>query len=343
MRKIFSLLTLTGAGILIFFIFFRGPDGDSSGFDVSSLPAASLETQKEGDVPGVTLLFVGDIMLARAIGSIAERKNDPLFYFRSTRELVRRADVAVANLESPLSTRGTKMGSELSFRAQPKMSDGLSFAGFDVVSLANNHIWDYGPDALLDTLDILSQKQILYAGAGRNYARAHAPALYTVRGTQIAFLSYTDLLAESHTRESSLPAVAFADKGTVAADILGARRRADIVVVLLHWGEEYSTRHSKAQEELARAAIDAGAHLVIGHHPHVVQEVEEYNGGLIAYSLGNFIFDQNFSEETSRGLMLRVIMSGQEISLVEKIPITFSPRFEPILPERFDFPADSLQ
>ena len=203
--------------------------------------------------------------------------------------------------------------------------------GFDVVSIANNHIWDYGEEAFLDTLEILRKNGIQPVGGGEDYSKAHEPVIKEIRGTKIAFLSYTDLVSRSLTTESSIPAISFAEKEEIVRDIKEARRNADIVVALFHWGDEYKTRPNALQEDLAHAAIDAGARIVIGHHPHTIQDTEEYNGGFIAYSLGNLVFDQNFSEETRRGLMLRVVMRGGTVESVEKLFVSFTDEFEPVL------------
>lgn len=110
---------------------------------------------------------------------------------------------------------------------------------------------------------------------------------------------------------------------------MAANQQGDLVVVSFHWGDEYQTKHNQKQEQFAKAAIDAGADLIIGHHPHVVQEVEQYKDGWIAYSLGNFVFDQNFSKETTQGLVLKVKISGGKITNIDKQPITISNSFQP--------------
>lgn len=277
----------------------------------------------------ITLLFVGDIMLSRFIGTEMQRKNDWAFPFREIADTTRAADIAVGNLEGPISARGERVGSEYSFRADPRVVEGLRFAGFDVLSVANNHIWDYGRDAFLDTLEILRKNGIQPVGGGEEYSRAHAPVIKEVRGTKIAFLSYTNLVPRSLTTESAIPAIAFAEKEGIVRDIEDARRNADAVVALFHWGDEYAQHPNALQKYLARAAIDAGARIVIGHHPHVVQDTKDYKWGFIAYSLGNFVFDQNFSEETRRGLMVKVILHNGAIEKREKMPISFTSAFQP--------------
>lgn len=311
---------------------FGAPPQESA---VIAVPGGFQAAQEEiGDMREISIFFVGDIMLARGIEYYMKKKNDWAYPFRNTADLIRSADIAVGNLEGPISARGERVGSEHSFRADPRAIEGLRFAGFDVLSIANNHIWDYGSEAFFDTLRILDENGMGYAGGGEDYSRAHTPFIQEVRGIKFAFLSYTDLVSRSLAVESSRPAIAFAEKEEIIRDIKEARKKADVVVALFHWGDEYAPRHNAFQEEIAHSAIDAGAKIVIGHHPHVIQDTEEYNGGFIAYSLGNFAFDQNFSEETRRGLMLRVVVRGNDVESVEELPISFTHEFEPVLGER---------
>jgi gamma-polyglutamate biosynthesis protein CapA len=279
----------------------------------------------------VTLVFVGDIMLSRNIGKIMATQSNWNYFFEPVAEYLQTADLAFGNFENPMSERGIKVGSIYSFRVDPRAVEGLVFAGFDVVSLANNHIWDYGREAFDDTRKILTDNGISYVGAGNDYAEAHTPVVKEVNGTKIAYLAYTDLLPGFLLRADSAPAVASPDMDAVARDVMNAKTLADIVVVSYHWGNEYETIHNADQERRAKAAIDAGADLVIGHHPHVAQEVVRYGEGYIAYSLGNFIFDQNFSPDTSWGLTLSVTIKDKKILSVEERPVTFDKTFKPSL------------
>ncbi len=294
-------------------------------------PPLPLYVEPYKETPSkVTLLFGGDVMLSRGIGSVMRKRNDFAYPFRSVAELVRAADIAVVNLESPISSRGKNIGSIYSFRADPRAVEGLTHAGIDVVTLANNHAGDYGADALLDTFEIVRSKGIAVVGAGENMRAARTPVFRYVDGIRIAFLGYTPIAPAWLTSTSSAPAVAPFDEKLIKEDIAAAvTAGADIVAVLLHWGNEYETTHTPQQQALARTLIDSGATLVIGHHPHVVQGVERYKGGVIAYSLGNFVFDQNFSEDTRHGLLLKVVLHDGQISEVKEIPIRFSDSYQP--------------
>ncbi len=278
----------------------------------------------------IKLVFVGDIMLSRKIGKLLHERDDYAFPFASTTELIRSADIAFANLENPISTGGILSGSIYSFRAKPDTVESLNYAGFDVVSIANNHIWDYGKQAFLDTLSNLSGNGIIAVGGGENYPQAHAPKIIAIekenwsKPTRIAFLAYTNLISSFLGHASSTPAVARFNDAILQADIGLAKELADVIIVSFHWGEEYETTHNREQERVAKLAIDAGANLIVGHHPHVVQEVEEYNGAYILYSLGNFVFDQNFSEDTGKGLLVEVTLKDGVIAEVVKKDVAFS-------------------
>lgn len=286
----------------------------------------------EEDKP-VTLLFVGDIMLSRLIGSIMVKNNDWRYPFLGMADFLTAADVTFGNLEGPLSNRGIKMGSIYSFRDDPKVIEGLAYAGFDVLSLANNHIWDYGSDALVDTMSILELANIDFVGAGLDYEVAHKPLIKEVGKTKIAYLGYTNLLPESLGAKEAEPAIALLNTNTVGEDIKTAKSLADIVVVSIHWGNEYETKENEFQKTTAHALIDAGADLIIGHHPHVRQPLEQYGNGFIIYSLGNFVFDQNFSEDTKEGGVLKVIIKNKKIDSVKELKIRFNESYQPFLVE----------
>ena len=268
-------------------------------------------------------------MLSRNIGELmAERGFE--YPFSLLGETLRAADITVVNLEGPISSRGENRGSIYSFRADPRAVEALAAAGIDAVSLANNHLYDWGPDALADTIALLDGAGIAHAGAGTDYAAAHAPALIEAGGMRFALLSYTTLAPRSLAATSSAPAIAGAATTTIASGVAAAKAgAADAVIVSFHFGDEYAPEHNPLQERLARAAIDAGAALVVGHHPHVPQELEYYNGGAIAYSLGNLIFDQNFDEATSRGLLLKAVFENGALAEVTPVPIAFTSDYRP--------------
>lgn len=290
------------------------------------------EVLSDGDLAG-ELIFVGDIMLSRKIGDIMEKQNDWTYPFHHIADTLYGADIAFGNLESQIGKSGTKVGSEFSFHADPRTIEGLLFAGFDVLSVANNHAWDYGPLAFAETLTLLRENSIAPVGGGENYSEAHEPFRTEVRGTKIAYLAYTNLIPKSLSEPNARPAVAYLELGTVTKDIEHVSKTADVVIVSLHWGDEYETESGEYQKLVGRALIDAGADLIIGHHPHVPQEIEEYGGGVIFYSLGNFVFDQNFGKGTEKGILLKVYVQGGELSFIEPVSIRFSESYQPVFVE----------
>ena len=209
------------------------------------------------------------------------------------------------------------------------MVEGLSYVGFDVLSIANNHIWDWGSVALVQTADLLHSENIETVGAGKDFNFANAPAIFTAHDLKIGYLGYTNLYAESFSAHGGNPGVSDFNPEKIRDRIRDLKSQSDIVVVSLHWGEEYTPGPSEWQREFAHSLVDVGADFVIGHHPHVIQEIEHYKDGWIAYSLGNFVFDQNFSEETTEGLLLKAVLNRREIKEVQTVKIKISESFQP--------------
>ncbi len=278
-----------------------------------------------------SIIFVGDIMLSRTIGKIMEKHNDYNFPFLRTSDFLNSADIRFGNLECPISDREGPSDNKYLFCASPKVVDGLKKVGFDVLSVANNHMWDYGKDAFVDTLNYMKKAGIASVGGGMNFKEAHKGVQKDINGTKIIFLGYTDLLLKNTSAAKNSAGVSYLNIDQMIKDIKDAKNMADMVVVSLHWGREYQPQHNDKQEQIAKAAIDAGASLIVGHHPHVVQEVEKYKDGYIAYSLGNFVFDQNFSKETQTGLVLKVIIKNRRIFRLEQYQIGFTNRYQPYI------------
>jgi poly-gamma-glutamate synthesis protein (capsule biosynthesis protein) len=250
-------------------------------------------------------------------------------------DALRRADVAFANLDSPITQGGVPANKDYVFRAPALAVGGLREAGIDVVSLANNHALDYGLDGLFETLALLGAGGIVHTGAGADVSAARQPALVTAKGLRLAFLAYVNTPDESVSGFSVAATaatpdgagVAWATPEAVAEDVAEAVRQADAVVVSLHTGFEYREEANDLQVRLAHAAIDAGADLVLGHHPHVLQGIEEYGAGLIAYSLGNFVFDFDAADYAQPGLpsslslVLRVHLGPEGVLGYDFLPV----------------------
>lgn len=242
----------------------------------------------------LTLAAMGDVNLD--ISPVHE--GDFAYPWSSIRGIIQDADLAFANLECSVSYRGEPVpGKEFTFRGSPDALPYMREAGLDVVSLANNHVRDYGAEALMDSFAYLDAAGLARCGAGADWAQAHEAAYLVGNGLKVAFLAYNDINWPGWQAGSGYPGVAdAAEVGQMQADIAAVKRNADLVVVSFHWGTERKYVPDGSQDYYAHAAVDAGADLVLGHHPHVVQGFEIYGGKLIAYSLGNFVFSPGSPE-----------------------------------------------
>jgi poly-gamma-glutamate synthesis protein (capsule biosynthesis protein) len=270
----------------------------------------------------------GDIMLTR--GTKKYIRNFGVDYpFVNIRDEIIKHDIAFANLESSVSTRGSiysPFEKGIYFKADPEVIEGLKFAGFDIVSLANNHILDWGIDAVIDTMELLDKSGLKYSGVGRTREAALEPAVFYINDTSIAFISFNDIYPFVINQSERTMWTLTLDRNEpeippgidLEKEIKALKRQYDIVIASVHSGIEYISEPEKVKVKKMRQLIDYGVDVVLGSHPHVIQGVEVYNGGLIAYSLGNLIFDQDWSRETSLGLLL-------EISFLGEKPIYFNP------------------
>jgi poly-gamma-glutamate capsule biosynthesis protein CapA/YwtB (metallophosphatase superfamily) len=286
----------------------------------------------------LALLFVGDVMLSRAVGSRMQVQSDWSLPFHLVADDLRKADFRFCNLECPLSDLGRNLHHLYSFRADPRAIEGLKTAGFDLVSQANNHTYDWGQAALVDSLERLHAAGIKTVGAGQNILAAHYPLLVRVGGLRMAFLAYVSIEPSEAAAGVDRPGVAWLDPAQALTDIRLARPLADMVIVCPHWGVEYALKPTREQVDIAHQMIDAGADMIVGSHPHVVQPVEKYHDRWIAYSLGNFIFDQE-APNTHRGLMLKVTVRDRQIIGVESIPIDINTSFQAAVAPSADGPA----
>lgn len=286
-------------------------------------------------MPQVNLYSVGDV------GIIKER---PEPVFGQVSRVLHEADILFGNLEAPISNRGEpglSPGSEPSsaprsfpLRSDPSTLSSLQAAGFHVLSLANNHAMDFGPYALLDCINRLDRADIACIGAGADLQAALRPVVLERKDIKIAFLAYNAFFKGLGRIESSIiaghqnpgvapirvspyfppPHVARQDLDQMQASIENALQFADHVVVSCHWGAGFSHELAMHQQAIGRAAIDAGAVLVVGHHPHILQGIECYHGGLICYSLGEFGFDLPYNVPGAREtILLKCSFSPQRL------------------------------
>lgn len=239
----------------------------------------------------VTLAFTGDIMMG---GSAAHKlkTEGPDSFFTHTTSLLKEADIAMGNLEGPLGESGEKFPhKKYNFLVDLSAATGLAHAGFKLLTLANNHTMDFGPEALQSTIAALDSQGLQHCGAGMNEEAARKPAWFEVKGHKVAVLAYSLTYPTEYWARDNRPGCAAASGPDMREDIQKARSQgADIVVVCCHWGQEKHTRLRGYQPTLAHLAIDAGADAVVCHHPHIWQQVEVYKGKPIAYAIGNFAF-----------------------------------------------------
>lgn len=278
----------------------------------------------------IVLMGCGDMMFDRQVASMIKSKGmeEP---FAGVKDVFQAGDIVAGNLEGPLSTRGQAVeGKEYTFRSSPEVARTMRSAGINLVSLANNHIMDYGPDAFVDTIKALDQNSIYHAGAAANHAEAYSPALLSVKGKKIAFFSYSSVVPPGFWVTGQRPGIASSKTNWPALEsyVRKAAAENDFVIASFHWGTELEDTTQASQVQLARRFIDAGADVVIGHHPHVMQGIEIYKGKVIAYSLGNFIFP-NRGAKTSETFILKVELADDAISKVEAIPIKITPLGKP--------------
>lgn len=287
---------------------------------VLMIPASAVAADLLPPQDEITIAAVGDLMLGNRTEPFL-KEYGPDYPFADVKPFLGKADAVVGNLECSISSRGIAVKNKrFTLRAGKIAVQALSAAGFRVVTLANNHTMDFGPLALQDTLSILDDNDILYTGAGMDLADARTPAILKIKGKTLAFLAYSLTFPHEFFASAKRPGTAPGYAEFVKADVEKIRPLADIVVVSFHWGSELMATAKDYQIALGRQTIDWGADLVLGHHPHVLQELEIYKGHLIAYSLGNFVFGSE-SERTNSSIILLLSFKGKSLAKVEAIPL----------------------
>ncbi len=238
------------------------------------------------------MLAVGDIMLTGSARGFLQSKgyNHP-FQDRHLARLIAQSDVSFANLEYPVTSKGVRyQDKQYTFRGDPESISAIKKAGFDLLSLANNHIMDYGERGLKDTIRQCRKNRLACTGAGMDLASAAGPAVITRKPDDIRPSGIFHDIPEEFWAGSDRPGTAHPDWAQVRQDIMDARPKVDILMVSFHWGEELKSEPKKYQIDFAHHAIDSGADMVLGHHPHIPQGIEIYHGKPVFYSLGNYAF-----------------------------------------------------
>ena len=301
-----------------------------------------LKMPEPKDPDFITFAFAGDIMLDRGVKN-SVRKNfnndySKLFIKPGLSEILKQSDIIFGNLEGTASDKGTDLGNLYSFRMDPEVVPALKGAGVSVVSLANNHIGDWGRIAFSDTLSRLTENEILYTGGGNDKNEAETPAIIQKYGMKIGFLAFSDKGPDYMEAETDKAGILLANDPNFDEIIKNASKQVDYLVVSFHFGEEYQTKHNARQELLAHKAVDDGAKIVIGSHPHTIEDTEAYSRkgctqssctSYIAYSLGNFIFDQSWSAPTMKGMLLEMKLNRDGSMTTTKDTIQLSSIFQP--------------
>ncbi len=269
--------------------------------------SAPVVTEEE---TAMTIVTVGDVMLGRDVNVRSIKAGDWNYPFLKSNKLFEGADIALANLENPFVTGCKPTSVGMTFCAPDEAISGLVWSGINVVNLANNHTRNYGATGYENTINVLEK-------AGLDYCDESHMAIKEIRGKKIGILGFN--LIEGRADRKNLKEIL--EKSKVLVDLL---------VVSVHWGSEYSVKSNVFQQEMAKLFIDSGAGLVVGHHPHVIQEIEEYKEKTIVYSLGNFVFDQMWSEQTRMGLAGRFTYKDGELRGPEIISVRIEKPGQPV-------------
>jgi poly-gamma-glutamate synthesis protein (capsule biosynthesis protein) len=303
--------------IILFFIFFNYQKeilikNESQNFNTlnisKNLDLKENLSNNQNNFKELKLFFIGDIMLARGVEQkILKNGNDFLFPFKKIINYLNSFDYVIGNLEGQITLNNKKIGGIYSFRMKPEAAWALAQANIKIVNLANNHMLDYDFRGFLDTLENLNNEHILYFG------NSYEPLIVVKENTKIGFLGFTEFLKNFEVNEEKNKVGIAIIRDNLCQVIQNAKEKTDILIISFHWGEEYQKLANDFQRKIAKEAIDCGGDLIIGHHPHVIQDIEKYNGKYIFYSLGNFIFDQNFSKETMEGGGVEVIIKDKKI------------------------------
>ncbi|KOP64631.1 capsule biosynthesis protein [Bacillus sp. FJAT-18019] len=284
---------------------------------MSIVSAAGTEGKKTADDKPIQLVFAGDILLDGFVGSQIDRFGNE-FPFKKVAPILKKADMAFANLETPVSIRGKAAEKTFAFRSKPDTLKGLVYAGIDGVTLANNHILDYGQQAMLDTITHLNRQKIGYTGAGRTIDEAFKPYEQKINGKKVAVLGVSRVLSDnSWIAGKNHPGAASAyTMEPMLSHIKQSAKMNDYTIVYIHWNQEFADYPEDYARTMAKKMIDAGADIIIGSHSHTLMGIEYYKGKPIYYSLGNFVFNRSTrgGDKTLQSMMVHVDIQGSKIT-----------------------------
>ncbi|MGE5392972.1 MAG: CapA family protein [Candidatus Saccharibacteria bacterium] len=314
-------ILVAGALILIGGIFLSRLPGRLYSYSRQAAQEPADSAPKE-----TTLFIAGDIMLSRNVGAKISQASDPLLPFRAVADRIKAASLSFANLESPFLGSGPKVTAGMVFKAEPENVAGLK--DFAVVQTANNHSADQGDKGLNFTDQLLAANGVGHLGTGED---CHKGTVLERDGIRFGFLAYSYAGYNDGGKKPNPLVCDWNDTDQVLSDIRALRPDADILIVAPHMGTEYMRKPDAGNVTRARQAIDAGADIVIGTHPHWIQPIERYKEGVIFYSLGNFVFDQMWSEDTREGLTATLTFREKALERIEVHPVIIDnyccPRF----------------
>lgn len=246
------------------------------------------------------LIITGDVMIGRSVMTKSLGMSNPSYPFAKVADKLNSADIVFSNLETPIINNCPNSDSGFKFCADSRMIEGLKFAGIDIVNLANNHTLNYGQEGLKETENILTENEIKWVGDGNL-------AIVEKNGTKFGFLGFN--FVDNKPQDSDFEL------------IKESKKKVDVLIPMIHWGVEYTNHPTETQKLIAKDLINAGADVVVGGHPHWIQNVDYINDKPIFYSLGNFVFDQPWSEETKNGLVVQLIYKNKTLSNIKELPI----------------------
>lgn len=284
---------------------------------INKLFTKKIETPQQ-----TTLIAVGDISFSRGIDSMIKKYDDYNYPLLGVKDYLATGDIVFGNLETSITPGRHILDNEMVFRSDIETVQTLKDANFSIVSLANNHTPNFGEQGLLDTFKYLDEVGVEYVGAGRNSIEANEIKYIENNDLKFAFLAYNDndVVPPGYEAGTNRAGTVFMRIDKMKTAVTKAKQNADFVIVSMHSGYEYQPKPNNSQINFAHSAVNAGADLVLGHHPHVIQTAEKYNGKWIFYSLGNFIFDQPWSEETMQTLGAKFYFTKNGIEKIEFIP-----------------------
>ena len=303
---IFSLIIMELILSVLFVFSNQFKDRDTVKIISSHKQESVLPSQIQKDI---NLTFTGDIILARSVNFLTVKSNDFTWAFKNIADELKDADLTISNFESPIIKNCPLTNEGFKFCGDERNVQGLVYSGIDVVGLANNHAGNYGESGINETITTLERNNILVSGATNRKI-----AYREVNGTKFAFLSFNTI----GYVESGL---VWGSEENLKKLISEAKMNADVVIVQIHWGVEYVEDPTSTQQKLGRLAIDSGADMVVGNHPHWIQKYEIYKDKYILYALGNFIFDQEWSQKTKEGVIAKVKVNNNKIYDLQFVPV----------------------